>query len=84
LDKGQELYGRVRERIGVPQGDGNPRGRPTVSTNLDPWELPNTEPNQKANMGWSNVLSTYLAEGYHVWAQWERMSLILLRLDSLG
>jgi hypothetical protein len=22
------------------QGDGNPTGRPTVSTNLDPWELP--------------------------------------------
>jgi hypothetical protein len=26
------------------QGDGNPRGRPTESTYLNPWELPETEP----------------------------------------
>ena len=29
------------------EGDGNPTGRTTVSTNLDPWELPETEPPTK-------------------------------------
>ena len=37
-------YGRVRGRIEETEGDGNPIGRPTVSTNLDCWELPETEP----------------------------------------
>jgi hypothetical protein len=37
-------YGRVRERIEGPQADGNPTGIPMVSTNLDPWEFPGTEP----------------------------------------
>ena len=41
------LFGRVRERIEGPQGDGNPTGRLTVSTNLDPWELLETEPSFK-------------------------------------
>ena len=29
------------------EGDGNPIGRPTVSTNLNPWELPETKPPTK-------------------------------------
>jgi hypothetical protein len=32
--------GRVRGRIEGAEGDGNPIGRPTVTTNLDPWEVP--------------------------------------------
>jgi hypothetical protein len=39
--------GRVRGRIEGTEGDGNPIGRPTVSTNLDPWELPETKPPTK-------------------------------------
>ena len=31
--------GRVRGRIEKDEGDGNPIGRATVSTNLDPWEF---------------------------------------------
>jgi hypothetical protein len=34
------LYGRVRRRIEGAEGDGNPIGRPTVSTNLDPLGAP--------------------------------------------
>lgn len=26
------------------EGDGNPVGRPTVSTNVDPWQLPEFQP----------------------------------------
>ena len=37
----------VRGKIEGAEGDGNPIGRPTVSTNLDPWELPETEPPTK-------------------------------------
>jgi hypothetical protein len=32
-------YGNIR-RIGGTEEDGNPKGRPTVSTNLDPRKLP--------------------------------------------
>jgi hypothetical protein len=34
-----KFYGRVRGRTQGTKRDGNPIGRPTVSTNLDPWEL---------------------------------------------
>ena len=37
------MEGRI-EGVGK---DGNPTGRPTVSTNLDPWELPETKPPTK-------------------------------------
>jgi hypothetical protein len=37
-------YGRVRGRIEETEGHGNPIGRPTVSTNLDLWELPEIKP----------------------------------------
>ena len=36
-------YGRVRGRIEGAEGDFNPIGRPRVSTNLVPWELPVTK-----------------------------------------
>jgi hypothetical protein len=34
--KVEDHYGRVRGRIEGTEGHGNPIGRPTVSTNLDP------------------------------------------------
>ena len=43
----EEPYGRVRGRLEGAERDDNPIGRPTVSTNLDPWELPETEPPTK-------------------------------------
>jgi hypothetical protein len=51
-----DTYGKVRGRIDGPQGDGNPTGRPTVSTNLDPWELIETKPPTKEH--------TLLVRGY--------------------
>jgi hypothetical protein len=41
-------------------------------------------PNQKANTGWSKASGTYVAEGCLAWPQWERMHLILWRLDAPG
>ena len=40
----RDSYGRIRGRIEETEEDGNSIGRPTVSTNLDPWELPGTKP----------------------------------------
>jgi hypothetical protein len=40
-------YGRVRGRTEGTKGDGNPIGRPTVSTNLDPSEFTEIKPPTK-------------------------------------
>jgi hypothetical protein len=48
---GQGPYGRVRGRIRDTEGDGNNIGRPTVSTNLDSWELPETKSPTKEHTG---------------------------------
>jgi hypothetical protein len=45
--KVREPYGRVGGRIVGPEGDRNTTGRPTESTNLDPWELSEIEPTSK-------------------------------------
>jgi hypothetical protein len=37
-------YRRVRERIEETEGCGHPKWRPTVWTQLEPWEFPGTEP----------------------------------------
>jgi hypothetical protein len=39
----EDPYRRVRGRIEGTEGNGNPPGRPTVSTNLNPWEFPENE-----------------------------------------
>jgi hypothetical protein len=48
---GGDPYGRVSGRFGGPQGDGNPTGRPAVSTNLNPWQLPETKLTPKSIHG---------------------------------
>ena len=40
-------YGRIEERTVGPESDRNSTGRPTESTNLDPWRLSETEPTTK-------------------------------------
>jgi hypothetical protein len=40
-------YGRVRGRVKRAEGDGNPIGRTTVSTNPDSSELPEAKPPSK-------------------------------------
>jgi hypothetical protein len=47
---GMELgdsYGRIGRRVAGPKGDRNSTGRPTESTNLDPWGLSESEPPNK-------------------------------------
>ena len=44
-------YERVRGRIEGPPGDGNSTRRPTMSTNLEPWDQPETEPPTKGHAG---------------------------------
>jgi hypothetical protein len=39
-----DSYGRVTGKNKAAEGDCNPIGRPILSTNLDPWELPETKP----------------------------------------
>ena len=43
-----DLYGRSRIRIDGTEGNVNPMGRSTVSTNTDLWEFPETKlPNKE-------------------------------------
>ena len=39
----KDSYGIFMGRINATEGYGNPIGRITVSTDLDPWEIPETE-----------------------------------------
>jgi hypothetical protein len=59
--------------------DCNPIGRTTVSTNLDPSELPVTNSKSK-ELTWATCVS----EDYFVCPQWERMYLIPWKLDGSG
>jgi hypothetical protein len=47
-----------------------------MSTNLDPWKLPETKPPTREH--------AYVAEDYLFWHERERMSLIMERRDALG
>ena len=58
--------------------EGDSIGRPAVSTNLDPWELPETEPPTRQHP--PSPEHKYTAEDCLVWPQWEMMCLILERL----
>jgi hypothetical protein len=45
-------------------------------------EFTETEPG--ASIGWSKAPATYIAEVSLVWPQWEKMRLILQRLEAPG
>ena len=66
LDRGQSPLWKRWGRIEETEGDGDPIGRPTVSTNLDPWELPETKPPTKEQT-WSSSRSL---AGAHVKKGW--------------
>jgi hypothetical protein len=56
-----------------------------VSTDLDPWELPETEPPTKEQAQADlSPLQQYVGEGCHVWLQCESIHLILQGLDASG
>ena len=63
-------YGRVRGRIEEAEGDANPIGRTTVSANLNPWELPKSEPPTKEHT-WAGPRpqGTYVEEDCLIWPQ---------------
>ena len=42
--------------------EGDPIGRPAVSTNPDPRELSKTEPSTRAHMGWTKPPDTYVED----------------------
>ena len=57
----------------------------TLSTNLEPSELPETKAkNQRAYMGWSMALGTRIVEDCPVCPQRKRMHLNLWKLDPPG
>jgi hypothetical protein len=55
-------YGRVRGRIEGAEGDGNPIGRPRVSTNLDPWSSQRQSHQPKNIQAGLRLPSTYVTE----------------------
>ena len=82
--EGGNPNGRVRGRIEGTEGDGNPIGRSSVSTNLDPWQLPEIKPPTKEHT-WAGLKPlAHLAQDHPVWLQWESILLILWRLDAPG
>ena len=77
-------YGGIRGRVEEAEGEGDSIGRPAVSTDPDPWELPETELPTKTILGWTEGPGTYIAEDCLVSPQWEKMHLILQRLEAPG
>lgn len=81
--------GRVRWRIAGPRDNRECTERPTESTKVDPWGLPETEPSNKeqAQAGPTppppNVTDVQLGLTI-VWPQWEKMHLVLQWLDVPG
>ena len=59
----RDTYGRVEGKIKGPEVDGNPTERPTESTNLDPWELSESEPPTKEHT-WAEMrpIGTHVAD----------------------
>jgi hypothetical protein len=52
----EDSYGRVRKKFVGPKGNRNHTRRSTVSNNLDPWGLSNTEPPTKEHP-WAETMS---------------------------
>jgi hypothetical protein len=57
----QYSYGRAR-RIRSPKGDRNPTGSPTETTNLDPWELSETDSIHRLDWGLPHMCNRYAAQ----------------------
>lgn len=68
-------------RVEGPEENGTSTGRPALTTNLDPWELPESEPPPKSIQE-LDTAGTYAADkqlslhGGLVWPQWERRCLM--------
>jgi hypothetical protein len=67
----KDPYARVRRRSEGVEEDGNPIGRPTVSTKSDPWEITDLKPpTEERPKSWSVVSGTDKAEDCVVCPQW--------------
>jgi hypothetical protein len=67
-------YGEIRGRIAGAEGYSDFIGRLVVSTNMDPWELQESEPpTREHTQAGQKLPGTYIAEDCLVWPQWERM-----------
>jgi hypothetical protein len=73
-------YGRVRGRIEGPQRDDTSTGRPTLTTNLEPWECPETEPPTKEHTWIGLSLWNICGRGLPYLASVGKVCLILQRL----
>jgi hypothetical protein len=60
--KFQKSYVKVVGRTESPEKGRNFTGKPTESTNLDPWRLSGTNTKQIANMAWTEVFGIYVAD----------------------
>ena len=80
----EDLHDLIRGRTKEAERESSPRGRPVVSTNPDPKELPEMIQKPVACMDWSKDPDTYIAEVCLVWPQWVKMHLILERLEAPG
>jgi hypothetical protein len=72
------IHERVRGRTEGAKRDGNPTGRPTVSTNSDLWKFPETKPPTReytrAGM-FSEACRTYVAKDCLVWLEYKVVGL---------
>jgi hypothetical protein len=74
-------YSWIRGRIEEAEGERNPTGRPAVSTNLDPWELTETESPTRQH---TQAPERIITEDCQVWPQCKKMCPILKRLEAPG
>jgi hypothetical protein len=85
MDRSWDPCGWIGEKLEEAEGEGDPMGRPAVSTHLDSWDLLDTEPQTRqhtpADMRYPN---TYAAEDCLLWPQWEKMHLTLKRIEARG
>jgi hypothetical protein len=59
------------------KGNITPHRKTNISTELNPWQYPETKPPTKEHTGLICDPGTFVAEDCLVWPQWERMYLIL-------
>ena len=81
----RDYYSSMRGRIEEAQGKIDPIGRPKFSTNPIPREPPETETPTRSKHGLvKGPWNIQIAEVGFVWPQWEKMCLILERLEAAG
>ena len=79
----KEPCGGILEKLEEVEEKGDPIGRLAVLTNVDPWDLSETEtPNQAVYTSLYETPNTYIADDCLVRTQWEKMYLTLKRLEA--